>query len=43
MFDIPLLINHFISLIELKNIHWKDQIKEQMCKFKTDKIAYSKS
>ena len=46
MFDIPLLnnlfislLNVFISLIELKNIHWKDLLKEHRYKFKTDKIT----
>ena len=43
MFDIPLLINLFIPLIELKNIHQKHQMKEHMCKFEIDKITYSKS
>ena len=42
MFDIPLLINQFISLIELKKIHQKSQIKEYTCKFKIDKTTYSK-
>ena len=35
MFDIPLLINLFIPLIELKNIHQKHQIKEKMSKIYT--------
>ena len=30
MFDIPLLVNLFISLIELRNIHLKHQIKEHI-------------
>ena len=34
MFDIPLLINLFISLIELKNIHEKHRTKEHTRKFK---------
>ena len=42
MFGIPLLVNLFISLIELKNIHQKHQIIEHTCKFKIDKAAYSK-
>ena len=37
MFEIPLLIKLFISLIELKTS------KEYMSKFKIDKITYSKS
>ena len=32
-----------IPLIELKNIHLKNPIKEHRCKYKTDKITYSKS
>ena len=35
MFDIPLLINLFIPLIELKNIHQKHQIKGKMSKIYT--------
>ena len=42
IFDIPLLINLFICLIELKSIHQKHQIKEHKCKFKKDRITYSK-
>ena len=42
MFEITLLINLFISLIKLKNIHEKYQIKEYTCKFEIDKIIYSK-
>ena len=42
LFDIPLLINLFIPLIELKNIHSKHEIKENSCKFKIDKSTYSK-
>ena len=42
MFNIPLVINVFISLIELKNIHEKHQIKGHTCKYKTDKATYSK-
>ena len=36
MFDRPI-----ISLIKL-NIYWQHPIKEHTCKFKTDKITYSK-
>ena len=36
-------LNVFISLIELKNIHQKHPLKEHRCKFKIDKITYSKS
>ena len=39
---IPLLINLFISLIELKH-QLKYQIKGDMCRFKIDKITQSKS
>ena len=41
--DIPLLINLSVSLIQLKNIHWKHQIKENTSKFKIDKTTYWKS
>ena len=41
MLQIPLLINLFISLIELEH-PLKHQIKEQTCHFKIDKITYSK-
>ena len=41
IFDIPSLINLFIFLIELKNIHSKHQIKEHRCKFKINKEVYS--
>ena len=47
MFNIPLLIKLFISLIELKNIRKKKKKrkrkKELKCKFKIDQITYSKS
>ena len=43
MFGIPLLINLFVSLTELKDIHQNHQIKEHTCKFKRDKITYSNS
>ena len=65
MFDIPLLINLFIYLIELKEhpfktsnkrrhisllinlffslIELKTSIRKYMCKFKIDKMSYSKS
>ena len=39
IFDILLLINQFIFLIDLRNIHWK----KPGCKFKIDKLTYSKS
>ena len=42
MFDIPFLINLFISLIEPEH-PLKTSIKERTCKFKIDKITYSKS
>ena len=35
--------NLFISLIELKNIYSKHPLKEDRCKFKINKISYSKS
>ena len=41
MFDIPLLINLFILLIGLEH-PLKHQIRQDTCKFKTDKITYSK-
>ena len=42
MFDIPLLINLFISLTELEIIHQKHQIKGHRCRFKIDKRTYPK-
>ena len=39
---IPLFNTLFISLIELKNIYWKHQIKENRGKSKIDKLNYSK-
>ena len=42
IFDIPLLINLFISLIKLKNIHYKQILKEYQCTCKIDKLTHSK-
>ena len=43
MFDIPLHIKLFISLIELEHpLKTSNFIKEHTCKFKIDKITYSK-
>ena len=42
MLGIPLLINLFISLSELKIFTKKSQIKVDTCKFKEDKTTYSK-
>ena len=42
MLGIPLLINLFISLSELKIFTKKSQIKVDTCKFKVDKTTYSK-
>ena len=36
-------LNLFISLTELKNIHWKLPLKKHRCKFKIDKTTCSKS
>ena len=43
MFDIPLLNNLFISLIELKNVHWKHPLKERKWMFEIDEMTFSKS
>ena len=42
MLGIPLLINLFISLSELKIFTKKSQIKVDTCKFKVDQTTYSK-
>ena len=43
VFDIPLLVNLFISFIEYKVISIEHPWKEYRCKFKIDKLTYSKS